>query len=464
MSVFSNQTGGLKVLLLWARARGREAAHQLREQLLVAAGDIGIEIRTILDAEDHDQFETKSQADIEAADCCLMLATEADWPLAQAAKREYYFYEQLVGVNGRRSDAFRFVKFGRHPLPKFHAWGGRHMSAQDPKALTVEERTRFRKFFQSEAEIKAGAPPKVPLTAEMIEKPDALLAATLWMINLDNSIWEIEEATNTFKIPKNALTGGLKYLKALHSIHAGLGNTLQVVMTQLSRRSPSPDELQPDRARTQLKDVLAPLLIGEHSRVEEHLHDCVGQGLIPALVAFRRRLESIPGAEADRIFLSACQERLDALLNHRHPELSDTAKQSASWWLHRYEVLIDYVDQPSFEFILDDSAAKLFAGKPSGNALALKETAKHARRLHVATLRLTFMVLAIFSFLQSHRNHPVEALEVEKMDMIILQLMQDWSKYRPTDHVVSSSNDLIRDHLAALEEYEEQGAGCDAAA
>ena len=317
-------------------------------------------------------------------------------------------------------------------------------------------------YFEEVERLKAGTPRTLPLSAASLEKPTGLLAATLWLITLDENVWTVDgDDEEIFVIPPRAVTGGLKHLKALHSIFTGLGAVLRDPMQKIVALELSPMNIQ--RVKATLWDTLRRFAPPHSKLLDVTLRDCISNGLLPTLNALYRRMDSIPSSNDEQTFLAAAIERLKAILAGRDTGDDDLWDLSGSSWVNNYQKCLDLIQNPSRGFLLDGEAARLAAPEEGPAALGttwlrstLAETLADAIDFHLAVLNFSFLVVVLFSFLHGHRQAIVSSLiPREGVEDAIIQIVHDWNDGAVTDAVVKSSNKLILDHLGALEHYED---------
>lgn len=447
MSLF-RAGAALNVLVLWA---GQKASADALGPILSEKTPTDVDVQIITRSQGINRFSEMSQSAIDASDCILMIAADEDWPAAQSARGEWEYFCDLGRHAQKRESQWRWIKTAGRPCPRYPSAGTRMLSVRDPVAPTDRELANILDFIEDERARKAGTPRSIPLNAETVGYPSARLAATLWLILLNESSWDLDEEGGNFLIRNGTLTEGLKYLKALHSIHAGLGAVIRDPLEQLVNLGPE-IRTDPNRARAALKDLAR----SHQLWLEANLQDCIGQGLLPALHAFGRRLELMPASEHERRFVAAASERLQAILSQSEDLQHDDARQPGIWWLLGYSKLLDRIKVQARGFLLDGEALAIVRSEAPGERIAqLRETFDHALRLHASTLELTLAVLTLFSFLHAHRSVPVESLEIDDIGHVLDQVREDWDACPVTDRVVNWSNKLIRDHLAAVEEYED---------
>jgi hypothetical protein len=72
------------------------------------------------------------------------------------------------------------------------------------------------------------------ITPDLLERPNGLYAATLWMITFDADVLERTAGRNDGAITIPHFTEGLRYLKSLHSVHSLLGPKIASVMNEFT--------------------------------------------------------------------------------------------------------------------------------------------------------------------------------------------------------------------------------------
>lgn len=458
MTLFQS-SATLKILILWAGAKRNAWALDIRDGLRTKV-PVGYDIRVITEDYDDPCYDERSEHAINEADCVLMIAAELDWKEFDSARREYQYFNTLtrarkkVGVKKRNQ--FRFVRVQGEEPPVYASSGDQPLSFSNPKDVTTDEINTALEYFRAVKRIIDTAgdpPPRIELSTATLSKPGGLLVGTLWIATFDYRVFQLTP-TDGSQASSRSLVGALRHLKALHSVHSGLGAMIKEPIAALKQDLPS-GICDITRLRREIVNSLDPYRSPHNSNsldLNDALTDCIEVGLLPTLRQLEQRLSALGVHNRELEFVEAAIERLCAILDHRNELTPDTERCDGHWWVQHYELCRDLV-QTRFEVLASDvDISSLVYVQPTSSIeeRQFSEALKVAKNLLTATVQWTFSVLVVFSFLHVHRPAMVEDLVPNKIEDALEQLISDWRYNGPTDAVVKRSNEMILCLLAAV--------------
>ena len=451
MTLFQPDTT-LKILILWAGAKRKPSALAIRDGLRSKA-IAGYEFCIITEDHSDPRYGRLSEQAINAADCILMIAAEVDWQSHDSAIRERDYFNTLVRSQTKTHNQFSFVRIAKEEPPKYENAGMRTLSFSNPEALTDIEINNTLDYFIAVKEGKA--PIYIELSSATLLAPGGLLTATLWLATFDDEVLHSSIGPRN-KPSSRSFVEALRRLKALHSVHSGLGAMIKGPIAALQQDLP-PGVCDISRLRKQIVNALDVYRSPQSSALNDALADCIYFGLLPTLRLLAQRLSAMPSHSKELLFLEAAMERLSAILDDRRELESDTARYDGPWWVEQYACCLDLV-QTRFEVLASDVDISGLVHPQLTSPLAERqfcETLKIAKNLLAATVQWTFSVLVVFSFLHVHRPAKVENFVPNNVGDAVEQLISDWRHNGLTDAVVNWSNQMILRLLAVAEDDED---------
>lgn len=455
MALFQS-TSTLKILILWAGAKRKAWALEIRDVLRNSAPP-KYDFRIITEDHSDSRYDELSEAAIDAADCVLLIAAHDDWKDSDSAIREYEYFNTLTRERKKTPNQFRFVRVNREQPPKYANGGKRPLSFADPKAVSQHEINNALDYFDT-IERSIGtlgdAPLRIDLTKEMLLSQNGLLIATIWAVTLDDEVFQNTPATDV-QAPQRNLIGALRRLKALHSIHSGIGAMIRDPISAFSSKDFPAGLYDIERLRKPLFNTLQTYKSPNESSLNDALDDCIRFGILPTLELFARRLNALPNCLKAREFVEAAIGRLNTIPDERRTIL-DVEQHDGHWWIDRYYECQDFVDTKFNVIVSDEDISELLRPNPRSDlgVRELSETLIDAKNLLAATVLWAFTMLVVFSFLRAHRPACDEDLQPESAVALVEQLVEDWRRISLVDAVVKRSNQMILRLLAAARDDE----------
>lgn len=292
------------------------------------------------------------------------------------------------------------------------------------------------------------------ITPDLLDRPNGLYAATLWMVTFDEGVFERAAISNDGSITVSHFTEGLRYLKSLHSVHSLLGPKIASVMDDFTSQRESGELFTLEEMR-KLTRSLRKQNPGYQKSLRVALDDCIKRGLIPFLEALSARVAALKiDRSLDEFFVLAVQ-RLRAIEIVKGDLPKDPQGIDGQWWVDAYTAALQLVEDRFDELVSDEGLAHIDLDHPSHGKMAEFATAvEEARCLHQFGLQLAFLVIVLFSFVQAHRGSPLDGLAPDKIGDALEQIYEHWNDGMPIEQVVKWSNNLILRHIAAVEDVQ----------